>query len=81
MTLITITLTLSLFHQSNKEHIPFLDLNVKLSVNKLSTDLYIINRQASASSLYVFTPRAYEEICCLQPSSETELNFLRRKSF
>ena len=28
-------------HESNKEHIPFLDLNVKLSGNKLSTDLYI----------------------------------------
>ena len=41
MALITTTLTLSLFHQSNKEHIPFLDLNVKLSGNKLSSDLYI----------------------------------------
>ena len=28
-------------HDSNKEHIPFLDLNVNLSGNKLSTDLYI----------------------------------------
>ena len=28
-------------HESNKEHIPFLDLNVNLSGNKLSTDLYI----------------------------------------
>ena len=28
-------------HESNKEHIPFLDLKVKLLGNKLSTDLYI----------------------------------------
>ena len=28
-------------HESNKEHIPFLDLNVNLSGNKLSSDLYI----------------------------------------
>ena len=28
-------------HESNKKHIPFLDLNMKLSGNKLSTDLYI----------------------------------------
>ena len=28
-------------HEYNKEHIPFLDLKVKLSGNKLSTDLYI----------------------------------------
>ena len=28
-------------HETNKEHIPFLDLNVKLSENKLSTDLYV----------------------------------------
>ena len=28
-------------HESNKEHIPLLDLNVKLSGNKLSTNLYI----------------------------------------
>ena len=28
-------------HESNKEHIPFLDLNLKLSGNKLSTNLYI----------------------------------------
>ena len=27
--------------ESNKEHIPFLDLNVKLLGNKLSADLYI----------------------------------------
>ena len=27
-------------HESNKEYIPFLDLNAKLSGNKLSTDLY-----------------------------------------
>ena len=29
------------YHESNKKHIPFLDFNVKLSGNKLSTDLYI----------------------------------------
>ena len=29
------------YNECNKEHIPFLDLNVKLSGNKLSTDLYI----------------------------------------
>ena len=28
-------------HESNKEHISFIDLNVNLSGNKLSTDLYI----------------------------------------
>ena len=28
-------------HESNKEHILFLDLNVKLSGSKFSTDLYI----------------------------------------
>ena len=28
-------------HESNKEHIPFLDLNVRMSGNKLSTGLYI----------------------------------------
>ena len=28
-------------HESNKKHIPFLDLKVNLSGNKLSTDLYI----------------------------------------
>ena len=28
-------------NECNKEHIPFLDLNVKLSGNKLSSDLYI----------------------------------------
>ena len=28
-------------HESNKEHIPYLNLNVNLSGNKLSTDLYI----------------------------------------
>ena len=28
-------------HESNKEHIPFLDFNVKLLGNKLSTDLHI----------------------------------------
>ena len=28
-------------HESNKQHIPFLDLNVNLSGNKLSTDVYI----------------------------------------
>ena len=28
-------------HDSNKEHIPILDLNMNLSGNKVSTDLYI----------------------------------------
>ena len=28
-------------HESNKQHIPLLDLNMNLSGNKLSTDLYI----------------------------------------
>ena len=28
-------------HESNKERIPFLELNVKLVWNKLSTDLYV----------------------------------------
>ena len=32
---------IKLTHEFNKEHIPFLDLNVKLSGNKLSTDFYI----------------------------------------
>ena len=34
-------LNIKFSHDSNKELIPFLDLNVKLSRNKLSTDLYI----------------------------------------
>ena len=40
MILIATTLTLSSL-VTNKEHIPFLDLNMKLLGNKLSTDLYI----------------------------------------
>ena len=32
---------IKLTHESNKQHISFLDLNVNLSGNKLSTDLYI----------------------------------------
>ena len=41
MTLITIILKFKFTRESNKENIPFLDLNVNLSGNKLSTDLYI----------------------------------------
>ena len=50
-------------HDSNKEHILVLDLNMRLSGNKLFTDLHI-------ESLYFFKPRTYEQIYCLQPSSE-----------
>ena len=32
---------INFIHESNKEHIPFLDLNVNLLSNKFSTDLYI----------------------------------------
>ena len=41
-------------HKSNKEHIPFLDLNVSLSGNKLSTDLYIISTDRHQYLHYTF---------------------------
>ena len=37
----TLIATIKFTHESNKEHIPFLDLNLNLSSNELSTDLYI----------------------------------------
>ena len=68
-------------HEPNKKHIPFLDLNVNLSRNKLSTDLYIIPIDRHQYLHYTSSQLEHTKKCCLQPSSENELNLLRRKRF
>ena len=66
-------------HESDKEHIPFLDRNVKLSGNRLSGDLYIKSTDRYRYLHYISSHSEHAKN--LQPRFETKSNLLRKKDF
>ena len=55
MTLTTITIKCKFTHEPKRENIPFLDLTVNLSGNKLSADLYIKSTDKHQYLHYTFS--------------------------
>ena len=70
-------------YETNKEHTLFLDLNVKLSGNKLSTDLCIKSTDRNQYLHYTSShpDHTKKSVVYSQALTKTELNLLRKKNF
>ena len=70
-------------YETNKELTLFLDLNVKLSGNKLSTDLYIKSTDRNQYLHYTSShpDHTKKSVVHSQALTKAELNLLRKKNF